>query len=265
MAARMTTLCKKLFSWWKKKPNIRFYSVHEGAVDLYPIIKSSYLKRSCLDKDLYSPDVLPTSNCPGIRKVTSAGYIILAPADFEITTSGDGVSFSWNEAAIFNKGYHGTESYVNYHSQEQSTPILKNFENVLKTVIKIETPWRVEASDDIVFLQIPVTYNNESRFEAAIGIMDPKYSHAINVQIYWKELNSSTLVKAGTPLCQYIPINRKTLSGTEALIEYANENDLRRERSYNYAANCAFLKSDPLSSRLGRLKKILAKYKTIGD
>jgi hypothetical protein len=264
MAARMTTLCKKLFSkWFKKKSYIRFYSNYEGVVDLFPVIRSSFLKRKCLDKNLYPDDVLPTSNCPGIRKVASAGFIITAPADFEITTNGDGVSFSWTEPMIFNKGYPGTESYINSHISPQVLPTLNNEDTTLKSIVKIETPWRIDTSDDIVFLQMPVSYNNESRFEAAVGIMDPKYSHTINVQIYWKILNGKTLIKAGTPLCQYIPINRKelNLNDIDVSVDYANENDQRKERSYNYAANCVFLDKDSLSSRLTRAQKVLTKYK----
>lgn len=267
MAVRMTTLCKKIFSWWKKRSYIRFYSEYEGVVDLYPITKSSFLKRSYLDKEAYPDNVLPTSNCPGIRKITSAGFIISAPADFEITTDGDGVSFSWSEPIVFSKGYAGTESYVSSHITEQASPLLKDDDSELKTIVKIETPWRVEASDDIVFLQMPVTYNNESRFEAAIGIMDPRYSHSINIQLFWKVLNGKTLIKAGTPLCQYVPINRKELGLTniDISVGYANENDKKRERSYNYAARCVFLHKDSFSSRLARAQKILTKYKTIGD
>jgi len=264
MAARMTTLCKKLFSkWFKKKSYIRFYSNYEGVVDLFPVVRSSFLKRKCLDKSLYPEDVLPTSNCPGIRKITSAGFVISAPADFEITTNGDGVSFSWTEPMIFDKGYAGTESYINSHNIHQTLPTLNNEDLFLKSIVKIETPWRVEVSDDIVFLQMPVTYNNESRFEAAVGIMDPRYSHTVNIQIYWKVLDGKTLIKAGTPLCQYIPINRKELglSGIDVEINHATERDRKKERSYNYAANCVFLHKDSLSSRLTRAQQILTKYK----
>ena len=258
----MTTLCKKLFGRFsKKKPYIRFYSVYPGVIDLFPIIKSSTVDRKFLNRNLYPSDMLATSNCPGLKKIISAGFIIPAPADFEITTDGDGSSVKWHEPMVFHKGFPGTESYVATHPPAQTRPLVD--QTTLATVIKIETPWRVDASEDIVFLQMPVTYNDEHRFMSATGILDPIFSHTLNVPLFWKHLEGTTLVKAGTPLCQLIPIPRRNLNLAEyeVSIENADELDMQRERAYNYAANCVILEKDLLSSRLHRVSKILKKFK----
>lgn len=259
----MTTLCKKLFGKFsKKKPYIRFYSVYPGVIDLFPIIKSSKLDRKFLDKTLYPVDMLPTSNCPGLKKISSTGFIIPAPADFEIITNGDGTSVNWREPIVFHKGLPGTESYIATHPPQQTVPLIDQ-ETTLATTIKIETPWRVDASEDVVFLQLPVMYSDEHRFTAASGILDPLFTHTLNVPVFWKNLNSVTFVKAGTPLCQLIPILRKDLNIAEydITIENANDNDMQREMAYNYAANCVILEKDLLSSRLHRVSKILKKFK----
>ncbi len=258
----MTTLCKKLFGRFiKKKPYIRFYSVYPGVVDLFPIVKSSTIDRKFLNKGLYPSDILPTSNCPGLKKIISTGFIIPAPADFEITTNGDGSTVEWREPMVFHKGMPGTESYVATHPPQQTEPLVD--ESILSTVIKLETPWRVDASEDIVFIQMPVTYNNETRFMSATGVLDPMFSHTLNVPLFWKNLNEKTLVRAGTPLCQLIPIPRKTLNLAEydVSIENANTTDMERERAYNYAANCVILEKDLLSSRMHRVSKILKNFK----
>lgn len=257
----MTKITKNL-PFTKKKSYIRFYSGYEGVVDIFPVIKSSFLKRNCLDKKAYQEERLATSNCPAIRKITSAGFIVPAPADFEITTNGDGTSLSWIQPVLFTKGYPGSESYISSHPPTQTVPLLNDLHTTLQTIIKVETPWRVDTSDDIVFLQMPVSYCNESRFEAAVGILDPKQCHVINVQVFWKVLNDKTIIKAGTPLCQLIPINRKELSlnGIDVSVGYANETDNCRERSYNYSAHCVFYNTDNLSSRLSRAHKVLTKY-----
>lgn len=260
----MTTLCKKLFgNWFKKKPYIRFYSLYPGVLELFPIVKSIEIKRQFLDKSNYPPETLSTANCPGLKKIASAGFIIPAPADFEITTNGDGSSFSWVEPMVFGKGLPGTESYINSHTKEQTSPLISNIHETLATAIKVETPWRFETSEDVVFLQLPVMYNNESRFVAASGILDPVFSNTVNVQLFWKKLNGTELVRAGTPLCQYIPILRKDLNLNEydILIENADNLDFQREASYNFAANCVVLKHDPLSARLIRASKILKSFK----
>lgn len=261
-----------LFDWFlkkfkKKESTIRWYSTYDGVIDLYPITRSSTLSRPCLQKEKYPSHVLPTSNCPGIRRISSAGFIIPAPADFEITTNGDGSSFSWRQPIVFGKGQPGTESYITSHDAAQAIPILDDPSTTLKTIVKVETPWRVETTDDIVFLQVPITYNNESRFIAAHGILDPKFSHVINIQLFWKVLNGTELVRAGTPLCQYIPIKRSDLNMSDfnVIVENATERDWQKERAYNFAANSVILDHDVLASRMTKANKILTKYKTIGD
>ena len=41
-------------------------------------------------------------------------------------------------------------------------------------VVKVNTSWRVQADDDVVFLQLKVPFVNESRFSAVPGILDPR-------------------------------------------------------------------------------------------
>ncbi len=259
-------MIKKILSFFKKeKPYIRFYSVEPGVVDIFPIVKSSDVKRQFMTEDQVGdqPGTLSSKNCPGIKKIISVGWIVTAPADFAIQTNGDGVSIEWGEPYKFTKVSDGISGYITWHTRSQTEPLLDDPENTLKTVIKVETPWRVEASDDVLLLILPVTYNNEDRFQAATGILDPKYGHLINIQLFWKVLQGKTTIKAGTPLCQIIPINRRAISTThyDVTIENANDVDKLKEREFNYASNCTFTYSDKLSSRLARTIKILNKYK----
>jgi hypothetical protein len=268
MVEKMTTLCKKLFGWMRKetKPFIRFYSLDSGTVTLFPIVKSASIDRNFLvDSQIGDlEETLTSKNCPGIKKIVSSGWIVPAPADFTIHTNGDGIGFNWGEPYRFSKITPGMDAYINSHTRSQTEPLLDDEHTTLKTVVKVETPWRIEASDDTILLIIPVTYNNENRFSAATGILDPKYGHVVNIQLFWKVLNGSTTVKAGTPLCQIIPISRKALSGSyyDVIIDTATDNDTTKEREFNYASNCSILATDSLSSRLGRVIKILNKYKT---
>lgn len=260
----MSMLCKKLFGkWFKSKSFIRFYSLESGVLDLFPITKSSAIKRPFVDLPEYQ-DIPSTKNCPGIRKIVSTGWVVLAPADFLIKTTGDGTTMEWMEPWRFTKISEGRESYVSSHGPAQ-TELLADADT-LRTVIKIETPWRVETSDDVVLLQIPVTYNNEQRFYAATGILDAGYGHTINVQLFWKNLNGETLVRAGTPLCQLIPMSRQSIntSSYDVVIEEATELDKKKEREFNYASNCVVLSQDSLASRLTRTLTILNKYKKRG-
>jgi hypothetical protein len=260
----MTSLCKRLFGR-NKKPYVRFYSLEPGVLELFPITPSSMIKRPFMKAEQQgdTPDTLSSKNCPGIRKIISSGWVVPAPADFVIQTNGDGASFAWTEPYRFSKISKGMDSYVNSHTRSQVEPLLDDPNNTLKTAIKLETPWRVETSDDVVLLQLPITYNNEDRFTAATGVLDGRYGHTINVQLFWNKMNEETLVRAGTPLCQIIPIPRSalSLSSYDITIENANDHDLVKERAFNYAANCVILTKDSLASRLKRSISVLTKYK----
>ena len=257
-------LLSTIKNWFTKKPTIRFYSMEQGVVDLFPIVKANTVKRKFLEGVQDPNSNVSSQNCPGIKKIISTGWIVPAPADFEITTNGDGVYFEWGEQYRFSKGTEGRTAYISGHSRVQVEPLLDDPDNTLKTVIKIESPWRVEASDDVVFLQMPVTYNNESRFQAAVGILDPRYAHLINIQLFWKHMEGKTVVKAGTPLCQLVPVSRKwlNLSNYDVTIDSATSIDIEKEKAFNYATDCAMLSSDTLASRITRTIKILNKYKT---
>jgi len=263
----MTTLCKKLFGWMRKekKSYVRFYSLEPGVADIFPIVSSASIKRNFMLSEQIGdrPETLSSKNCPGIRKIISTGWIVPAPADFVIQTNGDGVSMEWAEPYRFSKVSPGRDSYVSSHTRSQVEPLLDDPDTTLKTVIKLETPWRIEASEDVVLLFMPVTYNNEHRFQAAHGILDTKYGHVLNIQLIWKDMNSKTLVRAGTPLVQIIPILRQSLSlaNYDVVIEKFREEDLEKERAFNYAANCVFLNSDSLANRLTRSVSILKNFK----
>lgn len=261
MITQIKNLIYKLFN--KTTPYVRFYSLESGVLELFPIIPSSKVKRSFTSSPVVEKE--PSSKfCPGIKKIVSAGWIVTAPADFLIKPSDDGLRFDWIEPWQFGSEamtLRGT-SYIADHGPNQVVSLLDDFDNTLKSVVKVQTPWRVEASDDIVLLQLPVTYNNESRFYSATGIFDPKYGYQVNVQLFWKKLDGETIVKAGTPLCQFIPMSRKHLSTNlyNVTIDDASANDIKKEKAFVYAANCVMLSTDTLSARIDRTKKILSKF-----
>jgi len=260
-------MIKYLKNIFNKKPAIRFYSLEPGLHDVYPVFPANQLKRDWLKDQEQSNPInghMPTKNCPGIKLINNAGWILPAPADFYITTNGDGVSFEWDEKITFSQAKPpGNEVYVGYHDQEQTEKILDDSTKSLKTVVKINTPWRVELPKDKLLLQLPVSYNNEDRFTSAIGILDPTYVHVLNVQLFWHKLNGKTLVRAGTPLAQFIPIDRNSFTASQfnCTIESANKKDIELETAFNYTMLSTFLHEDSLKSRLQRVRKVIDKYR----
>ena len=258
---QIKSLFNKFFK--KKKPYVRFYSIEPGVLELFPIVSSSKIKRSFTT----APEIQgihPVKSCPGIRKVVSTGWVVTAPADFIIKPSDDGLKFDWVEPWQFGSAaetLRGT-SYISGHGPYQTIPLLDDPLETLKSIVKVQTPWRVESSDDVLLLQLPVTYNNEDRFYSATGFLDTRYGYNVNVQLFWKKINEETLVRAGTPLCQLIPISRKHLSmnNYDIIIDDATETDIQKEKAIVYASNCVIHEKDNLSSRIDRAMKILKKY-----
>lgn len=258
-------ICKKLFGR-KEKSWVRFYSVEPGIPEVFPVTPSSKIKRKWMSiEQPDDPDNGPmfTKNCPGIKKLVGSGWVITAPADFIIQTNGDGVTFRWLEARKFTRVTDGWNNYVGFHNQHQTEIILDDSTKCLKTAVKLDTPWRVQASDDMMFLQIPVAYNNESRFTAATGLFDPRFGHVVNVQLLWHVTEGETLVRAGTPLCQYIPVKRDYLNinNHDVTIDTATAEDFETEKRFNYATSCTFMKEDNIGARLRRAIKALGNGK----
>lgn len=250
-------------SMFKQKSWVRFYSLERYVKDLYPVIPTSSIKRQWNTEEV-KKSVCPfsgsqsSSNCPGIKQFSRMGWVLQAPADFVIKTNGDGTSFQWEVPHLFNNN----ASYISEHIPEQTTPIMDSSVHTLKTVVKVETPWRIRASDDIVLLQTHVHWNNEGRFTSATGILDPRYALQANVQLFWHVLNGETCVKAGTPLVQYIPIPRKYIEKGwyDMIIDNADDEDLNLEKSFMFANSSHILRYDSIQDRIRRAMKIISNY-----
>ena len=251
----------------KEKSWVRFYSMEPGVAEVFPIIPAHKLKRSWMQRnDPPDPDngSMHTKNCPGITKLVSMGYVVCAPADFTIRTdANNNTTFEWSEARRFNTEDGDNKRYIGYHNQHQTEITLDDPKKSLKVAVKVDTPWRVKASDDILLLQVPIAYNNEARFTAAHGILDPRYGHVVNAQLYWHVLEGETLIKAGTPLMHYIPVQRNfNISNIDLIVDDATQDDKELEKAFNYSNDSIFLKHDSPRVRLEhRTMAVMTKYK----
>ena len=278
----------------KKKKWIRFYSLHEGVSDLHPWVPAKTLKRKWRTEALkkyYGKDskcpALKISRlwnhhqnkmmngvedadyeglfqhavtCPALTTLFDTGWVMTCPADFLIKQDGKGEDFGWLSQVMFDTG---GPTYVKAHVKEQ-TEGMRNLVNphapVSDTVVKLELPWRIQAHPDIVFLQIPVPYWDENRFSVPTGIVDPAYSYEINLQMFWHKIEEGEyLVKAGTPLAVWIPIERKHLSTDtyDVIIESANDEDRRNNKIMDYNRYMRFTEMTTLKERIDNQKRVL--------
>ncbi len=210
-----------MFKWRKEK--IVFETTIPGMDKLMPIIPAKDYKRPWVDRALHDlanirkkPDygtekMSHVARCPGIFKLQRQGWIVRAWQDITIETNGDGHTFLWTtpmDQSTFNK-----EDYVSCHEPETFHQYMNNWpENSLKTIIKIHTGWRCVVPKGYYLMEMPVVYSDEKRFTTLPGFLGREMgpSH-LNVQMMWNVLQGKTLIKAGTPIAQYILVPKEEM------------------------------------------------------
>jgi len=250
-------ICKKLFG---KKNYIRFYCFQPGIKELYPIAPISSLKRSWIEdspikEETKDSSFVWTQNCPAIKKIMNTGFVVKSPIDFQIETKFEGEAINWKSStSLLND-----QDFISIHSKEQSELIFDDKDDVAKGIIKVNLPWKFECSDDIIFLMMPIKYNNEKRFYSATGILDGRYTNDINVQLFWRIKDGNSIIEAGTPLCQIIPIKRKDLilSNYNIVIEDATKKDILNQEKIGFSKGCKFSSYNNFGKKIALMTKMM--------
>jgi hypothetical protein len=252
--------------FFKKKPFVRFVNLIPGVETAYPVIRTheykfSWLRHAALDfkerANAAGPEQLMAgvNRCPGILQYFKQGFIVTAPVDFTITTNiNDPDGFRWHCPAEFT--WEG-DPYIGSHSVNQLAKFMPFRDDTLKTVVKVNTFWRINSSPDIVFLQLPIAYPDHNNFTAVHGVIDCEEYVEINVQMFWHKLNDTVVVKAGTPLCQLIPIPRKL--AVDLVVEPATAHDHYVAKAWKYLVNKEYTKE--MKHFLKSAKNLLSSYK----
>jgi hypothetical protein len=233
-----------MFNWFKKS-KIEFYSLVPGLEKVYPIQPASSYRPAWTKvaaADFRAKNEKQTSNaktilkCPGIMNLFSAGYILYNYCDIVVKSNASTAEMSWEYDWEQKKHYpeNITFPYLAHHEQDVLTKYMAPPHGANPIMLKINTPWRVKAPDDVVFLEIPLLYPDDNRFMTAGGILDPKETRQINPAFWWFGDNKEPqLLKAGTPLVQYIPIKREFVKKYEADVREASSEEVKLERQFN--------------------------------
>ena len=139
-------MISKLFSKFRKTaaPKVRFYCLEPGVADIFPITRSASIKRKWMSDD--TQEFVSSVNCPGVNKIVSSGWVMLAPADFIISTTGDGVHLEWLEPLdSLKKSTNGFKSIMNFIMATDNSHLLPNFIEATKKIdmIRNENFWEV--------------------------------------------------------------------------------------------------------------------------
>ena len=209
---------------------VKFKSFLPKFTKKFPIQKSNiknftWFQRALEDYSKHKHSI-HTSKCPGIISICSTGWIQYSYQDFIIETNGDLNNFQWfSEINQRKESKYGDllSDYISFFPPKQLEKFKPFPENVLHTLIKIQSPWIVEIPKGYRLLFMPIPYNDETRFVAATGLV--KNKSWLNVQLFWNRINSKEIIKKGTPLCQYVLIKDNS-------VDYIIENATQKDAQY---------------------------------
>jgi hypothetical protein len=252
-----------------KKKYIRFVNEIPGVDITHPIIparQQKYKWFSSINKDVtehnsdnHGPDKKGnTARCPGIVDLLQTGYIVTAPFDFVIRTDGSKDNMEWRmniDPALLNKDIKSP--YISLHPANQLHNYSPSREDSLDVILKVNTYWRYVGSEDVLLLQMPIPYPDHNLFTACHGIIDTNKYNELKLQLQWHKLNGEYTVKAGTPLCQLLPIPRNF--DINLRVEEITDHDRLANNSYVYTTMHQFSRNQVLWK--SSIKKIMDKLR----
>ena len=211
---------------WNKKEKIEFFNNEFAIIENYPILESKNFKPKWIEKarkdldnsikegNLNIPGFSHITRCPGIFDLFKYGYVILLHRDLIIIPHEKG--FEW----ILAGGEEGRGGIIDNKLMEVRQGIIQSIDQTSLNLIsrppwtsvfmfKINTGWNVIAPNGVKFIMLPIAYPDIFEFTSTIGILDPSINTEINFQMFWNGENKETIIKAGTPLGQLIPLTEK--------------------------------------------------------
>lgn len=182
---------------------IQFFPIIAGLEKIEPVILAKdYNKTIPFEKEEFS-----IKTCPGVRDLTSLGYIIPLWQDIllrfnhntgiEVVPSGDMVDHAGN--MFFDVQFHEERSLAGYSFGDE----------YVKFVMKIRCPWYIKTTKGTSVLMLPVQYADNPPFIVAPGIINTHEYPMILAQVILKKFHGDLILRKGTPLCQLIAVNEQ--------------------------------------------------------
>jgi hypothetical protein len=238
------------------KPKFKFYSSVPGVTEMFPIIPATANRPSWMKSavDAYKQKTSTISNfgvqlssvskCPGIHELGKLGWIVTSWFDF-IIEANNRETASWKvpstlPGAISQAIPPGDLiKFMNMGFPELSIPLP---EYTSKLLVKITMPWVVDIPPGWNLLMIPTPYSGETRFQCSTGMLKSASLVEVNPQLFWNYTKGETLIKAGTPLCQLIPIPDSSFNANGECLE-ATAEIKKRQESFFYRKGCTFTRN----------------------
>jgi hypothetical protein len=205
------------------KPKIEFCCLIPELVDVMPVVESKKVRYGWAAKareyfagqlkDAEEGTKLRSiTKCPGIFQLTHHGFILRAWQDTVIETFGDGMSFNWesmlNQQALIAAAQptsYASGPSIGVHDYESFAKFIPQRSDTLDVLVKYTTPWRVKIPKGYLLLEMPIPYPDHANFTACHGFLNSDYGTVdLNPQLMWHVRQGRVVIKAGTPITQYI-------------------------------------------------------------
>jgi len=233
---------------------IIFYSSIEGIEKTMPIIRSKEYKHEWVrkafddfhEKNLYVSDknkkITNVTRCPGIFAIKNQGWLLRTWQDIEIVIDGD--NYFWKtpmDQRILSKNI--TDQQVTQHDNNLFFKYITNWpKNSYNGILKINTPWFADIPKGYLLYQFNPAYHDENRFTSLPGIYSHEHGAAeLNIPMIFHSNNGKCLIKAGTPIAQFILFKNENIDFENIYIE-ENKKLIKKQKITAIFNNMSFKK-----------------------
>lgn len=146
------------------------------------------------------PNFRTAKLCPNFLDIFTEGFVLPAPCDIWLKVPKDNVDdWQWKTS---NEAFD-----IEMHGRGQLNDYLPN--PVIKQIFKLNYPYRMILPKGYSVRQIPMFYDYNPDWHVAYGVLKGDVVNEINLQICFTSDNEEVLIKAGQPLCYYVPFKRE--------------------------------------------------------
>lgn len=217
---------------------VEFFSTIAGVTEFFPVLPAqdclpnwvSQCRDDYLKSDKRSIHIY---RCPGIFDLMATGFVVTAWHDMLVETTSTAINITTPNEQLNKLSGKSAVSM-----QDEVARFFPKRPWSQKQILKINTPWNVLAPKGLKFLHIPMPYSDFFDFESVMGIHDPAISSEINIQGYINRTTGSFLIKAGTPICQLVPLTEK---GVTHICRDMNKSDELWFKKKKFFDTCTFV------------------------
>tara|TARA_A100001201_G_C4094157_1_gene203114 strand:- start:1988 stop:2674 length:687 start_codon:yes stop_codon:yes gene_type:complete len=144
------------------------------------------------------PNFRTAKVCPSFIDIYSQAIVLPAPCDIWLNVTKEEMEWRTSNSEIL-MDIHQNPQFVDYLPEPKP----------VKGVFKLYYPYYAILPKGYNFIQVPMFYNFNPDWQVAFGQYNADSIAEIVCQILFTSDKEEVLIKAGEPLCMYIPVKRE--------------------------------------------------------